>query len=59
VPSTTLQISLLDELEARQDDVLRQLADLNDRLEKTLAEFAPTSKAEPNPAGLAVSSARG
>jgi hypothetical protein len=33
--------TMLDELEARQDEVLVQLEALNARLEQVLAEFAP------------------
>ncbi len=35
--------SLLDELDARQNDVLTQLDDLNHRIEKLLSEFARQS----------------
>ena len=34
-------ISLLNELEARQDDVLRQLDELDVRITAVIAEFAP------------------
>jgi len=36
----------LSEIEALQDDVLRQLDELNARLERTLAEFAPLRDSE-------------
>ncbi|MCA9186391.1 MAG: hypothetical protein R3E01_26460 [Pirellulaceae bacterium] len=33
--------SLIDDLDARQDDVLRQLDELNARIESVLAEWSP------------------
>ena len=45
--ATTPPIHLLDELEARQDEVLRQLDELNLRLEQTLAEYGGLRKTEP------------
>ena len=47
VSATTPPMNLLDELEARQDEVLRQLDELNQRLEQTLAEYGGLRKAEP------------
>ena len=34
-------LQLLQELEQRQDEALMQIDQLNDRIEKILAEFAP------------------
>ena len=39
----------LAEIEALQDEVLRQLDELNARLERTLAEFAPPRAIESVP----------
>lgn len=44
---------LLAQLEARQDEVLSQLNELDSRLEKLLAEFAPPVAAKPQPQPLA------
>ncbi len=42
------RIDLLQELEARQDELLEQLDALNSRLERLLAEFTPARAAAPN-----------
>jgi hypothetical protein len=44
----TQRVSLLDELDARQDEVLAQLEDLNARLEQVLAAWTskPTTLAK-------------
>jgi hypothetical protein len=48
--------SLLDEIEARQDEVLRQLDELNGRIERLLAEYAPATGVEvAGPVGTAAS----
>jgi hypothetical protein len=39
---------LLQELEARQDELLEQLDALNARLEQLLAEYTPARTATPN-----------
>lgn len=43
--------TLLDELDARQNDVLSQLDELNDRVEQLLRQFTqpPRSQASPPP----------
>jgi hypothetical protein len=45
-------VDLLQELEARQDEVLEQLEALNQRLEMTLAQYAPKV---PTPSPVATS----
>jgi hypothetical protein len=47
------RVDLLQELEARQDEVLEQLDALNAQLEKLLAEYTPDRPAAPVPAKAA------
>jgi hypothetical protein len=47
------RVDLLQELETRQDEVLRQLDELNARLEKLLAEYTPQKPVIAGPAGPA------
>jgi len=42
----TRSVSLLEELDARQDELLHRLDELNRRLEATLAEFSAAQKAQ-------------
>ncbi len=46
MPGPEKQCSLLDELDQRQDEVLAQLDDLNDRIENLLHDFLQTRHAE-------------
>jgi hypothetical protein len=56
MPSPTEQRSLLDELDARQNEVLDQLDELNQRIESLISECLPSraeaaSQPTPSPTG--------
>ncbi len=46
-------LQLLQELERRQDEALLQIDQLNDRIEKILAEYAPPKIVPVNPVPVA------
>ena len=57
--SMSSRVNLLEELEGRQDKVLRELDALNERLERLLAEFKPAADARVIPmAGTAEAPAK-